>query len=107
MINVTVLSMTDLNAKPGTPLVRIMTERITGFAAELQAHFQKQFSDRKYGEELVIYIGYSSNYTVRWKIVNDVPEYIQDEVAKRCAALGYIHWRELDLYSFRINPGRS
>lgn len=104
MINVTVLAMTDPNAKPGTPLVRIMNERITGFGAELQAHFQKQFSDQKYREELVIYIGYNSNYTVRWKIVNDVPEYIQQEVAKRCAALGYIQWKELDLYSFRVGP---
>lgn len=101
MINVTVLPVTDLNAKPGTPLVKIMSERLAGFAAELQVHFQKQFNDEKYGEDLVVYIGYNSNYAVRWKIVNDVPEYIQYEVAKRCGNLGYILWKELDLYSFR------
>ncbi|HMI01131.1 MAG TPA: hypothetical protein VK541_01540 [Pedobacter sp.] len=102
MINVTVLPITESNLKPGTPLVRIMTERLNGFAAELQVHFQNKFSDEKYGQELVVYISYNSNYTVRWKIVNDVSQYIQDEVTKRCADLGYIQWKGFELYSFRI-----
>ncbi|WP_449437079.1 hypothetical protein [Pedobacter steynii] len=103
MINVTILPITDLKTKPGTPLARIMNERLARFATELQTYFQKQFVDEKHCEDLVVYLGYNSTYSVRWKIVNDVPEYIQDRVAKRCGNLGFIQWKEFDLYSYRPN----
>jgi len=103
MIDVTVLAMTEREPKPGTPLLRLMNERLTGFARDLQVYLQKEFKADKQPGDLVIYLSYNSKYTVRWKIVSDVPEYIQEKTSRICGNLGYIPWMAFDLYAFKTN----
>ncbi|ETZ20901.1 hypothetical protein N824_01990 [Pedobacter sp. V48] len=109
MIAVTVLPMIDVMPKPGTPLVKVMNDRLTTMAGELQKYLEREFTDEKGCEDLVIYMSYNSKYAVRWKTVNDVPVHIQNHVTKCCGNLGYIQWKELDLYSYKVNrqSGRS
>jgi hypothetical protein len=101
MIDITVLAMIDVDPKPGTPLVKLMNERLSGLASDLKGYLQKEFALERECEDLIIYMSYNSKYAIRWKIVNDVPDRIQQEVAKRCGNLGYILWKELDLYGFK------
>lgn len=102
MIDVTVLPMIDVMPKPGTPLVKVMNDRLAVIAEELQKSLQQEFAYESACEDLVIYMSYNSKYAVRWKIVNDVPSSIQNNVVKHCGNLGYIQWKELDLYSYKV-----
>jgi hypothetical protein len=42
-----------------------------------------------------------TNYVIRWMVVNDVPEYVVELVGRKCAKLGYIAWKGVDLYNFK------
>ncbi|WP_316811023.1 hypothetical protein [Pedobacter heparinus] len=101
MTTITVLAIIDFEARPKAPLTRMMNERLEGFAADLQAFLDKELQDVKDMEDLVIYLSYNSNYTIRWMIVNDVPAAITSLVSNKCAKLGYIAWKGVDLYKFK------
>jgi hypothetical protein len=103
MTTVTVLAIIDFDEKPNAPLTRLMNQRLEQFAADLQMYLEKALPDVSNSDDLVIYISYSSNYTIRWVIVNDVHEDIYTIVADKCAKLGYITWKNVDMYKFR-NP---
>jgi hypothetical protein len=51
-------------------------------------------------DDLVVYISYNSKYSVRWRVVNDVPKQVEDLVAEKCAALGYIKWKTVTVNTF-------
>ena len=104
MIDVTVLAMIERESKPGIPLVRLMNERLVGLARDLQTYLLKEFKSDKQREDLIIYLSYNSKYTVRWKIVNDVPEDVQEKANRICGNLGYIPWLAFDLYTFKATP---
>lgn len=93
-MTVTVLAIIEPDVKPAPPLAKVMNERLVRFAKELQdTHLKGLESVEPLFDDLVIYIGYNSKYSVRWKIVNDVPANIEYEVAEQCAKLGYIKWK--------------
>lgn len=93
-MTVTVLPIVEPDTKPAAPLAKVMNERLTRFAKELQeVHLKGLESAEPLFEDVVVYISYNSKYSIRWKIVNDVPANIEAEVADQCAKLGYIKWR--------------
>ncbi|WP_316811283.1 hypothetical protein [Pedobacter heparinus] len=101
MTSVTVLAIVDFEAQPEAALTQVMTERLERFAKELQIDLAKELRDEKACDELVVYISYNSHYAIRWMVVNDVQEFIIDIVGRKCARLGYIAWKGVDLYNFR------
>ena len=101
MTTITVVPIIDFEARPKAPLTRMMNERLEGFAADLQAYLDKQLQETQDCGDLVVYISYNSNYAIRWTIVNDVPKQVADVVADKCAKLGYIAWKGIDLYKFK------
>nr|WP_121271087.1 hypothetical protein [Pedobacter schmidteae] len=101
MTTVTVLAIIDFDAKPKAPLTRMMNERLDRFAADLEAFFYLELQGEQACKDLVVYLSYNSNYAIRWTIVNDVPGHIADLVAQKCANLGYISWKDVDLYRFK------
>lgn len=101
MLVVTVVPILEPNPKSGTPLIRLMNDRLIKMASDLQAYLTKELLNTRDCEDLIIYISYNSKYAVRWKIVNDVTDYVQEKVVRKCGNLGYIEWRELDLYAFK------
>lgn len=101
MDTITVRAVIDFETKPKAPLTRMMNERLERFAAELYTYLDLALSgDRNFGD-LVVYISYNSNYAVRWTILHQVPERISDLVAQKCAGLGFIAWKNVDLYRFK------
>lgn len=93
-MTVTVLAIIEPDVKPAPPLAKVMNERLVRFAKELQdIHLKGLETVEPLFDDIVIYIGYNSKYSVRWKIVNDVPGSAEAEVADQCAKLGYIKWK--------------
>lgn len=93
-MTVTVLAIIEPDVKPAPPLAKVMNERLMRFAKELQeTHLKGLETVEPLFDDVVIYIGYNSKYSIRWKIVNDVPGGIEAEVADQCAKLGYIKWK--------------
>ncbi|MNK00810.1 hypothetical protein D3C87_186020 [compost metagenome] len=93
-MTVTVLAIIEPDVKPAPPLAKVMNERLFRFAKELQdIHLKGLETVEPLFDDIVIYIGYNSKYSVRWKIVNDVPGSVEAEVADQCAKLGYIKWK--------------
>jgi undecaprenyl pyrophosphate synthase len=104
MMNITVLPIILADAASNAPLSKVMNERLKRLADELQNLLDnKMKSVKTHCDELVIYISYNSNYTIRWKIVNDVTFVVEDEVAKHCAALNYIVWKGTPIYTPNAN----
>lgn len=101
MTTITVRAIIDFETKPKAPLTKMMNERLDRFAAELQAFLDLELHHDHHVGNLVVYISYNSNYAVRWAILNDMPAHITDLVAERCASLGYIKWKDVDLYRFK------
>jgi hypothetical protein len=101
MTTVTVLAIIEPDLKPAPPLSKVMHERLSRLAAELQDSLTKELIENRNCEDLVIYINYNSKYAVRWKIVNDVPSAVESEVARQCAKLGFIIWKGSEIYNFK------
>jgi len=100
-MTVTVLPIIEPDAKPAVPLAKVMNERLKRLAAELESiHLKDLKSVEPMFEDVVIYMSYNSKYSVRWKIVNDVPEHVSSLVTEQCDKLGYIKWKEASLYNF-------
>lgn len=102
-MTVTVLTIFDeFNAS--APLAKVMKERLNRLALELQeVQLKHLVTIEPLTDDIVIYISYNPKYTVRWRIVNDVPKKIEKEVADRCAALGYIAWKTTHINVFKGN----
>lgn len=103
-MKVTVVPIIDQLSQPSGPLSKLMNARLKRLAYELQsAHLQElEKVDPRY-EDIVIYITYDKKYNVLWRIVNDVSEYAEEFVAKKCAMLNYLLWKGASLY----NQGRK
>lgn len=101
-MNVTVLPIIEPETIPAAPLSKVMNERLQRFATELQdVHLKPLESVEPLFEDVVIYISYNNKYNIRWKIVNDVAEYIEVAVAKQCGQLGYIKWKTVTVNTFK------
>lgn len=99
MITVTVLAIIEPHPIPAPPLSKVMNERLRRFADELEVSLTAKFRDEQDCTDLVIYMSYNSKYAIRWKIVNDVPASMEREVARQCASLGYIVWKDSPIYT--------
>lgn len=93
-MTITVLAIIEPDSRPAAPLAKVMNERLVRFAKALQdVQLKGLESVEPLLDDVVIYISYNAKYSIRWKIVNDVPENIEAEVAAQCAKLGYIKWK--------------
>ena len=100
-MTVTVVPIIEPDAKPAAPLAKVMQERLHRIAQELQdVHLKHMESVEPIYDDLVIYISYNSKYTVRWRIVNDVPAGAESKTAEVCAKLGYIKWKTATVNTF-------
>lgn len=100
-MTVTVVPIIEPDLKPAAPLAKVMQERLRRTAKELQeVHLKHMESIEPVFEDLVIYISYNSKYTVRWRVVNDVPAGIEAMTAEVCAKLGFIKWKTSTINMF-------
>ncbi|HWW41265.1 hypothetical protein [Pedobacter sp.] len=105
-MTVTVLPILEPDSLKTAPLAKVMNERLQRLAVELQdTHLKKLHSVEPLSEDIVIYIGYTGKYNVRWRIVNDVAPEIEIEVARKCADLGYVLWKTNTIFS-KSDPSR-
>jgi hypothetical protein len=100
-MTVTVVPIIEPESKPAAPLAKVMQERLHRIAKELQdVHLKHMESVEPLYDDLVIYISYNSKYSVRWRIVNDVPAKAETMTAEVCARLGYIKWKTSTVNTF-------
>jgi len=93
-MTVTVIPIIEPHTNPAPPLVKVMNERLQRLAKELEEiHLKELNALEPLFEDVVIYISYNSKYSVRWKIVNDVPLNVENIVSEECGKLGYIRWK--------------
>ncbi|GAA3962121.1 hypothetical protein GCM10022246_14150 [Pedobacter ginsengiterrae] len=103
-MTVTVLAITETDFVPDVSLARIMNERLKQAAAELQdIYLQSMLSVGQRKDDLVVYISYNPKYTIRFRVVNDVPEEVENFVAYTCGNLGYIKWKTNVVNVFKGN----
>jgi len=104
-MTVTVLAIIETDVSLAAPLSTVMNERLKRLAAELQkVHLKELESVEPLMQDIVVYMSYNSKYNIRWKIVNDVPDFISQAVGDQCDKLGYIRWKTSSLYNF--NAGK-
>lgn len=102
-MTVTVVPIVD-QMITGASLSLLMNQRLQQLASDLQdIHLNPIKVVEPLFGDVVIYISYNSKYTVRWRIVNDVPSAIEQEVARYCAKLGYLKWKTETVNIFKHN----
>lgn len=102
-MTVTVVAIFD-EFNPHAPLAKVLKERLIRLAAELQnVHLKSLAAMPPMDDDIVIYISYNLKYTVRWRIANDVPDFVEKEVAQICAQKGYIAWKTSTVNVFKGN----
>ena len=100
-MTVTVLAIFD-EFNHNAPLAKVMKERLIRLATELQdVHLKSLANIEPLTDDVVVYISYNPKFTVRWRIVNDVPATVENEVASHCANLGYIVWKTATINVFK------
>jgi len=98
---ITVLPIIDTQTA-GLSLSKVMNQRLERLAKELQnVHLKPIKVAYPMYSDLVVYISYTSKYNIRWRVVNDVPKEVEQEVAKQCGRLGYIVWKTDTINMFR------
>lgn len=103
-MTVTVLAIFETDFRPDLSLGKIMNERLRIAAADLQdIHLQPLHSIGQRSDDLVVYMSYNPKYTIRWRVVNDVPEDVESFVAQACGNLGYIQWKTASINIFKGN----
>jgi hypothetical protein len=101
-MTVTVLPIFETDFRPDASLGKIMNERLRVAAADLQdIHLQHLSAIGERKDDLVVYMSYNPKYTIRWRVVNDVPEEIENFVAQICGNLGYIQWKTASINVFK------
>jgi len=103
-MTITVLAITETDFVPDASLGKIMNERLKQAAAELQdIHLQPLLSVGERKDDLVVYISYNPKYKIRFRVVNDVTEDVENFVGYICGTLGYIKWKTSVLNVFKGN----
>ena len=91
-LTTTVLAIKEPRPGNDLPLQKVMDNRLDQFASEMQSELRTLLEGEQDCEDLVVWISYTPNYAVRWKIVNDVPSQIEKVVYDLCAKRVYIIW---------------
>ncbi len=100
-MTVTVLAIFD-EFNPHAPLAKVLKERLIRLAAELQDTHLKQIAQLPpMDEDVVVYLSYTLKYSIRWRIANDVPNFVEKEVSEVCALLGYNVWKTRTINVFK------
>ncbi|KLT63787.1 hypothetical protein [Pedobacter sp. BMA] len=103
-MTVTVLAILETDFKPDLSLGKIMNERLKIAAADLQdIYLQPLQALGQRSDDVVVYISYNPKYKIRWRVVNDVPEDIDNFVSQICGNLGYLHWKTAAINIFKGN----
>lgn len=103
-MTVTVLPIFETDFRPEPSLAKVMNERLRKFAEELQTeHLKALTMAGERSDDVVIYLSYNPKYTIRWRIVNDVPLAVEEYVASKCAKLGFIKWKTVVVNIFKGN----
>jgi hypothetical protein len=91
---VTVLAILETDFIPDKALSKLMNERLQRAADELRDKHLAFLSDvGERNADVIIYISYNPKYKIRFRVVNDVPAKIEEQVIEICGTLGYLHWR--------------
>ena len=93
-LTTTVLAIHEPRSGNAAPLQKVMDNRLAKFASELQSELEALLEGEQDCDDLVVWLSYTQNFAVRWKIVNDVPAKIEKVVYDLCAKLGYIIWKD-------------
>lgn len=101
MTSIIVVAIIYFETRPRVPLTTVMNRRLERFAAELQSYLDLELHNDESCVDLVVYLSYNSNYGVRWAVTDDVPQQIVEIVSQKCAKLGYVVWKGVDLYRFK------
>lgn len=100
-MTVTVVAIFD-EFNPHAPLAKVLKERLIRLASELQQTHLKPIAQMPpMDDDLVVYISYSLKYNIRWRIANDVPSFVEKEVASICGKLGYHIWKTNTINIFK------
>ncbi|PWS30289.1 hypothetical protein [Pedobacter paludis] len=103
-MTVTVLAILETDFRPEFSLGKIMNERLKKAATALQEESLKFLASvGKRDDDLVVYISYNPKYKIRWRVVNDVPKSVEEQVATVCGDLGYIPWKTNVVNVFKGN----
>ena len=103
-MTVTVLPIYETDFQPEASLAKVMNERLRNLAEELQNEHLKALSMAgERSDDVVVYLSYNPKYTIRWRIVNDVPTQVEEYVAAKCAKLGFIKWKTVVVNVFKGN----
>ncbi|PWS28674.1 hypothetical protein DHW03_02170 [Pedobacter yonginense] len=103
-MTVTVLAIFDTDFRPESSLGKIMNERLKQAAQDLKDKSLKFLeTEGRRDDDVVIYLSYNSKYKIRWRVVNDVPKAIEEQVATVCGNLGYIQWKTSVINVFKGN----
>ena len=103
-MTVTVLAILETDFKPDLSLGKIMNERLKVAADDLRdIHLQPLAAIGQRTDDVVVYISYNPKYKIRWRIVNDVAEEIENYVSRTCGDLGYIQWKTAVMNVFKGN----
>jgi len=93
-MKVTVIPVFDYETQAAQPLKRVMAERLKRLAHELETiHLKTIAHIEPINADVVIYLSYNSKYTIRWQVVNDVPQDIDQKVREICLSLHYLPWK--------------
>jgi hypothetical protein len=92
-LTITVLAIKEPRAGNDLPLQKVMDKRLNNFASEMQIKLEQLLEGEQGCDDLVVWLSYTPNYAVRWKIVNDVTSSIETVVYDLSAKLGYIIWK--------------
>jgi hypothetical protein len=102
-MTVTVLAIFD-EFNPHAPLAKVLKERLIRLANELQEiHLKPLAQMPPMDDDVIVYLSYNLKYSVRWRIANDVPDFVEKEVAQVCALQGYNLWKTLTVNIFKGN----
>lgn len=102
-MTVTVLAIFD-EFNPNAPLAKVLKERLMRLATELQdIQLKPLLAMPPMDDDVVIYLSYNLKYSIRWRIANDVPSFVEKEVAQVCANLNYIPWKTASINIFKGN----
>ncbi|QNN43778.1 hypothetical protein [Pedobacter roseus] len=91
---VTVLAILETDFVPDKALSRLMNGRLQQAADELRDQHLAFLADvGERNDDIIIYISYNPKYKIRFRVVNDVPAKIENQVIDVCGMLGYLHWQ--------------
>ncbi len=100
-MTVTVLAIFD-EFNPHSPLAKVLKDRLIKLANELQnVHLRSLSQMPPMDDDVIVYLSYNLKFSIRWRIANDVPDFVEKEVSQICALQGYNVWKTPTINVFK------